>query len=439
MLLSPNLSMILKVGARSSPLSKVQVQEVLKELNTYYPEIRFDCLFMDTVGDKDQKTSLRSLEKTNFFTKEVDELQLCGQCRISIHSAKDLPEPIPKGLKIIAITKGLDPRDSLVMRQNDSFESLQKNAIIATSSVRREDVVKSLRDDLRFIDLRGTINQRLSLLETKKADGVIVAEAALIRLGLIHLNRFFLPGDTVAFQGQLAILAREDDQEMDELFECLDTRKKILYLGLDAPQSSTSAKVIHYPMIQIVPRGTNSPDILHCMSHLKQFTHIIFTSKTSVRLLMSLLATDDLDILKQKHLIAVGSKTAETLEIHGISVQTIAKEETAEGIIDELKSMNLSQAKFFWPHSALSRTLIPDYLKANNIDYFDCVLYDTIPRKSEPAFNLDLIDEIVFTSPSCVDAFVQAYGKIPANKIISSIGPVTTAALLSSKYSTVTI
>ena len=169
---------------------------------------------------------MRALDKTNFFTKEVDELQLSGRCRISIHSAKDLPDPIPDGLKIIAVTKGQDPRDALVMRPGDNFESLPANAIIATSSHRREEVVKSLRHDLRFIDLRGTIHQRLSLLEAGKADGVIVAEAALLRLGLTHLNRFYLPGDTAPFQGQLAILARENDSEMEELFQMLRYAQK---------------------------------------------------------------------------------------------------------------------------------------------------------------------------------------------------------------------
>ena len=124
---------------------------------------------------------------------------------------------------------------------------------------------------------------------------------------------------------------------------------------------------------------------------------------------------------KQKHLIAVGRKTAETLHGHGMKVQTIAKEETAEGIIEELRSMNLSEAKIFWPHSALSRTVIPDYLKANRIEFLDCVLYDTIPKKTEPLFDLDVVEEIVFTSPSCVDGFFQAYGTFPENKIMTPI------------------
>src|SRR4051794_10633884 len=106
--------MLLSIASRRSPLAKVQVDEVFKELLTHHPFIKFSCNFVETTGDIDQKTSLRSLDKTDFFTKEIDALVLAGSNRIGIHSAKDLPNPISKGLTIAALTKGIDPSDSLV-------------------------------------------------------------------------------------------------------------------------------------------------------------------------------------------------------------------------------------------------------------------------------------------------------------------------------------
>lgn len=216
--------MLIAVGARSSPLSKVQVAEVLYHLHTFHPHVHFDPQFITSTGDRDKQTSLRSMGKTDFFTKEIDALVLSGRCRVGIHSAKDLPEPLPAGLKLIALTLGVDSSDSLVLRQNESLCSLKYNALIATSSERREEAVKNLRPDFTFCDLRGTIHERLRLLELGQADGVVVAEAALIRLGLTHLNRIKVPGDTVPFQGKLAILAKETDSEMEALFKCLDSR-----------------------------------------------------------------------------------------------------------------------------------------------------------------------------------------------------------------------
>lgn len=206
------------VGARSSPLSRAQFEEVRQALCGEWDLVP---LWVETTGDIDKQTSLRSLDKTNFFTKELDELLIEGKIRVSIHSAKDLPDPIPDGLALIALTKGVDPRDSLVFR---SGENLATATLIATSSVRREEVIRTLRFGLQFVDLRGTIGERLALLEKRVVDGVVVAEAALIRLGLTHLNRLILPGETAPMQGRLAILAQTGDEEMRHIFGPLDER-----------------------------------------------------------------------------------------------------------------------------------------------------------------------------------------------------------------------
>lgn len=203
------------VGARASPLSRVQVAELLRELQLTHPDTYFRPIYVNTTGDNDRKTSLRDLDKTDFFTRELDEMVLNQECRIAIHSAKDLPDPLPQGLKLIALTKGVDPSDSLVLREKERLDSI---TTVATSSARREESVRALRCDLKFVDIRGTILERLDQLYTNIVDGVVIAEAALIRLGLIHLNRLSLPGETAPLQGRLAVLAREEDMEMHSLF-----------------------------------------------------------------------------------------------------------------------------------------------------------------------------------------------------------------------------
>ncbi len=213
---------MIDVGARGSPLSRKQVDEVYREVLALAPHIQFTPHFIDTTGDKDQTTSLKFLEKTDFFTKEVDEMLLSRQCRIAIHSAKDLPDPLPDGIVIAAITRGVDPSDSLVLHEDQTFATLPSGALIACSSIRREEAIKSLRQDLRFADIRGTISQRLDQLFSRKVDGVVIAEAALIRLGLTGLNRFKIPGETVPLQGKLAVAVRKGDHEMIRLFANID-------------------------------------------------------------------------------------------------------------------------------------------------------------------------------------------------------------------------
>lgn len=215
---------VLSVGARDSPLSRKQVLEVERELARFYPLITLDPSWMKTTGDFDQKTSLRHMENSNFFTKEIDELQLSGAFRLSVHSAKDLQEPLTIGLSIIALTKGQDPSDSLVLPEGLSLQDLPSEPRIATSSLRREAIITSLIPDARLVDIRGTIEKRLEKLFSGEVEALVVAEAALIRLELTHLNRIRLSGPVAKYQGQLAVIARSDDKEMFELFKCIDTR-----------------------------------------------------------------------------------------------------------------------------------------------------------------------------------------------------------------------
>ncbi len=217
---------LIKVAARDSLLSCRQIEEVLSELQNFYPNISFVKTLVKTMGDLDLQSSLVDKDKTDFFTKEVDDLVLRGVCDIAVHSAKDLPDPLPEELEIIALTKGVDPADVIVLQKKKTLDSLPFGAFIGTSSLRRMEKVKELRKDLRSKDIRGTIQKRLELLQQGFCDGVIMAKAALIRLGFLDLNWIELKGDVAPLQGKLAICARKDNFGVKEVLQVLDTRER---------------------------------------------------------------------------------------------------------------------------------------------------------------------------------------------------------------------
>jgi hydroxymethylbilane synthase len=193
----------------------MQVREVLEEIKQFHPHVEFDCAYISTRGDRDLATSLRSLDKTeDFFTRDLDERLLNGETRITLHSAKDLPDPLCKRLAIVALTKGVDPSDVIILREGNPRR-------VGSSSPRRDGAVKILFPDAVCMDIRGTIQRRLQLLDDKVYDAVVMAEAALIRLKLTHRKRLKLPGPTAHLQGRLAVVAREDDEEMKQLFSCI--------------------------------------------------------------------------------------------------------------------------------------------------------------------------------------------------------------------------
>jgi hydroxymethylbilane synthase len=211
----------IKVAARDSLLSQRQVAEVLKEMRSFFPQVVFDVLLLKTMGDVDQTRSLITLDKTDFFTREIDEVVLQGTCDVGIHSAKDLPDPMAHGLEVYAITQGVDPSDSLVLRDQATMASLRPYARIGISSLRRMEAVKALREDFIPVDIRGTIQTRLKLLEDRQIEALILAEAAIIRLGLHHLNRVMLQGKSAPMQGRLAIVGRKNHGMFQNLFSKL--------------------------------------------------------------------------------------------------------------------------------------------------------------------------------------------------------------------------
>ncbi|MBS0635765.1 MAG: hydroxymethylbilane synthase [Verrucomicrobia bacterium] len=213
------MNLCVKVAARSSNLSQKQVWEVLRELQAFHPHVTFEPVFLKTTGDHDLKTSLRNMDASDFFTKEIDDLVLTGVVQVGLHSAKDLPNPLPDGLSMAALTVGLDPSDSLVM--SPTFTGKGK---IATSSIRREETIRALYPEAECVDIRGTIEQRVGYIERGEIEGLVVAECALVRLGLTSLTRKRLPEPYAKHQGQLAVIARKDDHEMHALFSCIDSR-----------------------------------------------------------------------------------------------------------------------------------------------------------------------------------------------------------------------
>ena len=423
--------MIIQVGARSSKLSKKQTEEVLSEISVFYPGISFELKLIETIGDKDLKTPLSSMGKTNFFTKEVDECLINKGCRIAIHSAKDLPEHLAEGLQIIALTKGKSPVDSLVISEKEHFHTLPKRAKIGSSSAQRQKSVYALRPDLRCVEVRGKIDERLALIKTGKIQGLVVAEAALIRLGYTHLNRIFLTGETAPFQGQLAVVARSSDREMEALFSKIDTRNKkgVLYTGLSFKECIK--KAVHCPMIQTNPKDFGDQRTLSAIVDLSLYTHLIFSSKVGVRMFFDSLKYHRVpkEVLNNKKMIAVGLATASELKKRGLKRVEVPKEATQEGIVRMLSLKDISKDYFLLLQSFQARQVLTQFFIRKKIRHQVIFLYETRPKVPEPIPNLKGIGEIIFTSPSTVKSFFDFFKRVPNNTKLTAIGPVTKNAL----------
>ena len=194
----------IKVIARGSRLSRLQVEEVFKN----FPELAYEIKYLESYGDKNQQISLLNGEApADIFTRELDDAIRQGDADIAIHSAKDLPYPLPEDIEVIALFPAFDTTDSLVSRDHKKLAELPAGSIIGTSSPLRKKGLNELRPDLTIKGIRGCIEERVQQVKDGKYDAAIVATCALKRLGMEDEIAEVLPFPTHPLQGFLAITA----------------------------------------------------------------------------------------------------------------------------------------------------------------------------------------------------------------------------------------
>jgi hydroxymethylbilane synthase len=223
---------IIKIGARGSKLSLKQVEEIINKLRELgFEYMTFEIKTYCTRGDVDKVTPLSEVEGSDFFTDTIEKALLNNEIDVAIHSAKDLPRVLPSGLKIVAVTKSINPYDALVVREDlkncNSLEKLPKGAVIGVSGTRRRQALRKYRSDLRIADIRGNIDERLERLDRGEYDAIIVAACALIRLGLEDRITQEIPFEIVPphpLQGCLAVETRENNFEIEKIFSVLDSK-----------------------------------------------------------------------------------------------------------------------------------------------------------------------------------------------------------------------
>ena len=197
---------MLRIATRGSALARWQAERVgalLREPVEY--------VLVTTAGDRDQRADLHAIGGTGVFAKEVQQAVLDHRADIAVHSAKDLPSSTPDGLVLAAVPERADPRDALV---GATLESLPTGGRVGTGSVRRRAQLAATRPDLVFAPLRGNIETRLRKRVDEGHDAVVVAVAALERLGLMDQVGEVLDPSVVlpqAAQGALGVECRADD------------------------------------------------------------------------------------------------------------------------------------------------------------------------------------------------------------------------------------
>lgn len=226
---------MIRVATRGSDLALWQARHVAALLCAASAEVEVEMVVVDTQGDRRLDVPIWEIGGKGVFAKEVQQAVLDGRADLAVHSAKDLPSVEVPGLVIAAVPERADPRDALV---GSTLADLAPGAEVATGSLRRQAQLGAARPDLRFVGLRGNMATRLA--KAADHDAVVVAAAALDRLGLADEIAERLPVGLVlpqVAQAALAVECRADDGALRRLLagiehapsrRCVDAERAFL-------------------------------------------------------------------------------------------------------------------------------------------------------------------------------------------------------------------
>jgi len=224
------------VGTRGSRLARRQAGLVIARLREAFPSLEAEEKIIHTRGDEVRDRPLYQVGGQGLFVSRIEEALLADEIDLAVHSLKDLPTEVPRGLVIGAVPKREDPRDVLVSRGRVPMVSLPAGALVGTGSRRRAAQLLDLRRDLRVRDLRGNVDTRLRKVQEGHYDAIVMAAAALARLDSLQaVSQYFSVEEMVPAPGQgaLAVQVREDDGELMEMVAGLDDRPSRLATGAE--------------------------------------------------------------------------------------------------------------------------------------------------------------------------------------------------------------
>ncbi len=205
------------IATRGSALALWQANHIKSLLEKQYQDIRIELSIIKTKGDIILDVPLAKVGGKGLFVKEIEDALLSGQADLAVHSMKDVPMVLPKGLTLAAIPEREDRYDVFLSKQYKNIDELPQKAILGTSSLRRQAQILALRSDLEIKMLRGNVQTRINKMLAGEYDAIILAAAGIKRLGLEVPYQMpliapqFLPA---CGQGALGIEIREDRTDM---------------------------------------------------------------------------------------------------------------------------------------------------------------------------------------------------------------------------------
>ena len=207
------------IGSRGSKLALIYAQIAKDKIieNTHLKDQDIIIKEITTKGDQVQDVRLSEVGGKGLFSTNIEKELQEKNIDIAVHALKDLPILETKGLIVDTFLERNDPREILISINKKKIKELKSNAIIGTSSLRREFQIKNIRTDLNCKLIRGNVDTRIKKLKDGLYDAIILSYAGIEALKLNNqISEIFSVGDLIpsAGQGIISLQCRKDDNEI---------------------------------------------------------------------------------------------------------------------------------------------------------------------------------------------------------------------------------
>jgi len=221
--------MKIKIATRQSELAMYQANFVANEIKKSIKDVEVELIPMTSEGDQTNKP-LHEIGGKGLFISTLESALESNKVDIAVHSLKDVPARLDPKFKIINVFKRESPSDLLLSKDGKSFSDFLENATIGTSGPRRKAQINYLRPDIKTIPVRGNIATRINKLNEGYFDGLVVAKAAINRLGLQQNSYEFSIDEMLpaASQGHIATECLSSNKEIIETLESIGDSKELI-------------------------------------------------------------------------------------------------------------------------------------------------------------------------------------------------------------------
>ena len=262
----------LRLATRRSPLALAQSHSIAERIEAATGR---DVELVPITSDGDRSTaSLRQIGGVGVFVATVRDAVVAGRADFAVHSLKDLPTAAQEGLELAAVPARGDVRDALVSL-NGGLADLAPGASIGTGSPRRAAQLRSLRPDVRVIDIRGNVDTRIDMVDSGEMGAIVLALAGLQRLGRENrASQVLSVAEMLPAPGQaaLAIETRADDPETkaavaglsdSTTYACVTAERALLHelqAGCTAPVAALATITGEALELEAAVWGDGSPE-----------------------------------------------------------------------------------------------------------------------------------------------------------------------------------